>query len=372
MANIFASKKAAQKDQQVQRLKSLNDLTLDQSAQNEEPSEKKSISSNGILVMELDPSECYALQQVRTVFSEEEVNDRAASMRHYGQLTPINVRPKDATGRYLILNGECRWRAAQTIPGFKLKAVVIPRDASHSESDEIILQLIENVQRSDLQPLEIARACAVLREKGLSQKQIALQIGWTTGAGQQPNIDKVSRYLSLLDLPEEGQDLVESAIVLDMHTLIYLRKIHELDPATFTLLCDAARREEGLNRSRAKTEYEKLKKLATQEIQFPSDDIDTDGHLDEDTEVSNETMRDIDWSRDFDFDDGTENSSVKSTSKSNETQNRHQNPSVLVRVNGKQGILVITAADKKGLLTVEVDGQRMRVKPSDISIVTVQ
>lgn len=371
---MFQNKFAAKKEAKRGGLQSLDDLTIDKSAQAQpEIAPPLAISvNNQQIVLELDPSECYTLDQVRSFFSKEEINDRAASMKQYGQLTPINVRPKDHTGKYLILNGESRWRAAQTIPGFKLKAIVIPRLESHNDNDEIILQLIENVQRSDLQPLEIARGCARLRDKKMSLKDIASRIGWTKGTSQEPNIDKVSRYLSLLELPEEGQQLVEQGIVVDIDTLIYLRKIEDLDPHTFALLCEAARREDGLTRSRAKSEYEKLKKPAAQDQQEPIQDHgDTD--YSDDIDSDEEPLRAVDWKTDFAFEDNADvsNTARPSPGKSSESSSPNPVPVVKIKVNGQSGVLVLTPADRKGLLTVEINGQRMRVKAADITITTV-
>jgi len=96
----------------------------------------------------------------RKHFADSELEDLARSIRDKGLLQPIVVRPL-ATGEYEIVAGERRWRAAQRA-GIHDVPVLI-RELSDGEALEIAL--IENIQRSDLNPLEEARAYGLLMEQ---------------------------------------------------------------------------------------------------------------------------------------------------------------------------------------------------------------
>ena len=97
--------------------------------------------------------------QPRTQFGEEDLEELAASIREKGVLQPILVRPSRAQpGEYQIVAGERRWRAAQRA-GLKLVPVLV-RELGDNQAFEIAI--IENVQRSDLNPLEEAKAYAAL------------------------------------------------------------------------------------------------------------------------------------------------------------------------------------------------------------------
>ena len=212
----------------------------------------------------LPPSKFYADEQVRRKFDENEIKERAASMDANGQFQPIVVHPADAKGRHLIDKGECRWRAAQLIKGFKLKAIIDLEAPKRSRAKRIIGQISENDSRSNLANMEMAIAVGELSKEGLQQDEIAKELGWLAKESGKPNIMKVSRYLSILRLPEEGQALVEDEVVVDLMTLEYLRKIHEINPAKFSVLCALAI-DDGLTRKRAEQEFKQCKANAAGE-----------------------------------------------------------------------------------------------------------
>lgn len=136
--------------------------------------------------------------QPRTHFDPDALAELAASIKEHGLLQPLLVS-EGAGGKYLILAGERRWRAAGEA-GLERVPVVI---REHVDDDaELELALVENIQRRDLTPLEEARAYRHLREeRGLSQAQIAAKVG----------IDRstVANALRLFKLPAEVQALVE-------------------------------------------------------------------------------------------------------------------------------------------------------------------
>ncbi len=108
----------------------------------------------------------------RRYFADEEIQSLATSLKEKGVLQPIMVRPKGS--EYEIVAGERRWRAAQRA-GIHQVPVII-RELDDRETLEIAI--IENVQRSDLNPLEEARAYKMLMDQyDYTQQQLAESIG---------------------------------------------------------------------------------------------------------------------------------------------------------------------------------------------------
>jgi ParB family chromosome partitioning protein len=140
--------------------------------------------------------------QPRKRFEEEKLEELAASIREHGVVEPILVRRE--AGRYRILAGERRWRAAQRAGLKEIPAVV--REASEREAFE--LALVENLQREDLNAIEEAEAYEVLIEDhALTQEAIAQRVGKERST--------VANALRLLRLPAEVRDLVKEG-QLDM------------------------------------------------------------------------------------------------------------------------------------------------------------
>lgn len=141
-------------------------------------------------------------EQPRKRFDEQKLEELAASIRQHGIVEPILVRKEG--GRYRILAGERRWRAAQRAGLKEVPALV--REASDREAFE--LALVENIQRADLNAIEEAEAYEVLAtDHGLTQEEIAERVGKERST--------VANALRLLKLPEEVRDAVRSG-ELDM------------------------------------------------------------------------------------------------------------------------------------------------------------
>jgi ParB family chromosome partitioning protein len=136
--------------------------------------------------------------QPRRVFTEAEIEELSASIREKGILQPILVRPAPGqTGKYQIIAGERRWRAAQRAGLHQMPAIV--RDLDDLEVLEI--GIIENVQRADLNAMEEARAYKVLMERfGRTQDALAQALGKSRS--------HIANMLRLLGLPEVVQDHV--------------------------------------------------------------------------------------------------------------------------------------------------------------------
>ena len=137
--------------------------------------------------------------QPRADFDEEGLAELANSIRAQGIVQPIVVT-QDVDGGYLIVAGERRWRAARRA-GLDEVPVVVREVADDRELLEAAL--VENLQRSDLNPLEEAEAFRTLQERfELSQEEIAVRVG--------KGRSTVANRLRLLRLPEEIQDLLRS------------------------------------------------------------------------------------------------------------------------------------------------------------------
>jgi ParB family chromosome partitioning protein len=144
-------------------------------------------------------------KQPRRRFDEESLHALAGSLGDRGVLQPVLVRPK-APGRYELIAGERRWRAAQIAGLERIPALV--RDRGDAEALEVAL--IENMAREDLNPIDEARACAALVEElGLTRGEVGHRVGRGRVA--------VSNLMRLLDLPDEALDLLERGVFSEGH-----------------------------------------------------------------------------------------------------------------------------------------------------------
>ena len=131
--------------------------------------------------------------QPRKEFTADKLAELSASITAKGLIQPVIVRPL-GDGRYELIAGERRWRAAAKAGLTKIPAVV--RQAESAEAIE--LALIENIQREDLNPIETAQAYRHLAETfDLSHEEIAAKVG--------KDRSSITNLLRLLNLPEEIQ-----------------------------------------------------------------------------------------------------------------------------------------------------------------------
>jgi ParB family chromosome partitioning protein len=136
--------------------------------------------------------------QTRTRFEEAQLAELAASIAETGVVQPIVVRPI-ADGRFQLIAGERRWLASQRAGKETIPAII--RHASDEQAME--MTIVENLQRTDLNPMEQARAYERLaREFQLTQEQMAKRTGKDRAS--------VANFLRLLRLPPEVQTQVEN------------------------------------------------------------------------------------------------------------------------------------------------------------------
>jgi ParB family chromosome partitioning protein len=152
--------------------------------------------------------------QPRRTFSEESLQELAASIRAQGLMQPVVVRPRPHGGFELIA-GERRWRAAQ-LAGLERIPVVIKEVSDERAS---AMALIENIQREDLNPLEEAMALQRLKDEfELTQQQVADALGKSRVA--------VTNLLRLLNLAPAVRDMLEQGVIEMGHA----RALLSLDP----------------------------------------------------------------------------------------------------------------------------------------------
>ncbi|MDQ1741551.1 MAG: ParB family transcriptional regulator, chromosome partitioning protein [Pseudonocardiales bacterium] len=144
-------------------------------------------------------------RQPRQQFDEAGLLALAGSLGERGLLQPVLVRPA-VGGSYELIAGERRWRAAQLAGLATIPALVRVEDDAQS----LELALIENMAREDLNPIEEARACALLVEElGLTREEIGRRVGRSRVA--------VSNLLRLLDLPDEALDMLARGDLTEGH-----------------------------------------------------------------------------------------------------------------------------------------------------------
>ena len=139
-----------------------------------------------IAIGDIDPNP----DQPRRVFSEESIAQLAASIRDQGVLQPILVTPMSG-GRYRIVAGERRWRAAREAGLMAVPCIVREMDVVQ----QMEIALIENLQREDLNPIEVAQGIqSLMKQCGYTQETVAQRLCKSRPA--------VANLLRLLTLPE--------------------------------------------------------------------------------------------------------------------------------------------------------------------------
>lgn len=155
-----------------------------------------------ILIDDISPNP----RQPRTHFNYEELEELTASIREHGVIQPLIVTHGDIPGTYTLIAGERRWQASKQA-GLD-RVPVILREATDQERLE--LALIENIQRTDLSPLESAEAYRHLADDfGLSQEAIAQRVGKSRVA--------VSNTMRLLKLPEKVRQILAEGRITEGH-----------------------------------------------------------------------------------------------------------------------------------------------------------
>ena len=157
--------------------------------------------------------------QPRKDFTEEAIERLSASLLKHGQLMPIRVRWNPTIARWVVISGERRYRAAIRA-GLKSVACIFAEDGL-TQSEILQEQIIENLLREDLKPVEQAKAYRQLMDlHNWTAKELSGELQVSQGA--------ISKSLSLLTLPEELQTKVEQGL-LPPTTAYEVAKVQDLD-----------------------------------------------------------------------------------------------------------------------------------------------
>lgn len=168
------------------------------------PSDAGSTPQTGLAMLPIASIEPHP-EQPRRHFDDAALDELAASIAARGVIQPIVVRPH-GEGRFQIVAGERRWRAAQRAQAHEIPAIVRNLD----EREVTALALIENLQREDLNPIEEARAYQRLSERdGLTQQEIAEFVDKSRS--------HVANFMRLLSLPDEVLDHVATGALAMGH-----------------------------------------------------------------------------------------------------------------------------------------------------------
>ena len=157
-----------------------------------------------IAIGDIDPNP----DQPRHAFPEESIRQLAQSIRDQGVLQPILVAPMNG-GRYRIVAGERRWRAAREAGLTAVPCIVREMDAV----TQMEIALIENIQREDLNPIETAMGIQrLMKQCGYTQETVAARLSKSRPA--------VANLLRLLTLPEDVIDMVRRGVLSAGHARV--------------------------------------------------------------------------------------------------------------------------------------------------------
>ena len=182
-----------------------------------EEAEKTGVLEIDISLIELNPD------QPRKVFDDDEIEGLAQSISENGLINPVTLREKD--GKYQIISGERRFRALkflnkQTIPSLVLKNI--------PDNKMLELTLVENIQRADLNAIEVARSYKkLIEELNIKQEELANRVGKSRSS--------ISNSIRLLDLSDGIQDLILTGKITEGHARSIL-SLEENDDREFMAL----------------------------------------------------------------------------------------------------------------------------------------
>ncbi len=182
--------------------------TASRSARREVGEVRLAVDPTEISLDEIDPNP----EQPRRTFEPEQLERLADSLRRHGVLQPVVVRR--AGERYELVVGERRWRAAKLAQLTTIPIVV----SGSAPQDRLEPALVENVQRHDLNPIELAHAYRALLEGGATQQEVGERVGLDRSS--------VANHLRLLELSKEIQEDIEAERLSMGHAKALLQVSH--------------------------------------------------------------------------------------------------------------------------------------------------
>lgn len=205
--------------------------------------EKSKVLDKGLGYLLLPIEDVVSKAQVRKRFKD--IEELAATIKQNQLQSPIQVAPKDENGKYVILRGERRWRACKLLGMKEIKAII--DDTDYNSASMLIGEIVENVQRNDLDALELAMAIQrLVTEENLKPVEIAERLGKSRGF--------VSMHLSIANnLPLAAEKLMNEGFLMGAETLYILGQIEKEAPNAVQELCERAYAEgRGVTRGEAR------------------------------------------------------------------------------------------------------------------------
>lgn len=145
-------------------------------------------------------------QQPRSIMSSEALEELAVSIREHGIIQPLIVSKNPNDEKYTLVAGERRWHAAE-IAGLSIVPVI---ERNVTEQDQLEIALVENLQRADLSPLEMAEAYRTMADNfSMTHEQIAERVGKSRTS--------VTNTLRLLNLPDEVKRALVDNLITEGH-----------------------------------------------------------------------------------------------------------------------------------------------------------
>ncbi len=168
---------------------------------------EKSTSANAAGIQQVPIDEIQPNpQQPRSMIDQSALEELAASIVEHGIIQPLIVAEDPESGNYTLIAGERRWRAAQ-LAGLSMVPVI---ERTVTEQGQLELALIENLQRTDLTPLEMAEAYRQLSENfSLTHEKIAERVGKSRTS--------VTNTLRLLNLPDQVRKSLAEGLISEGH-----------------------------------------------------------------------------------------------------------------------------------------------------------
>lgn len=157
--------------------------------------------------------------QPRKHFDQAGLQDLAESIKANGLIQPVVVEDL-GSDHFQLIDGERRWRAAKLAGLQEIEAVIRPGMNGGGEQERLVLALVANLQRENLNPIEIANSYKEMTDMGMTHAEIARMVGQS-----QPNI---TLYLGFLDLEPEIQELYrQKKLPVDAVMFYKLRQLPE-------------------------------------------------------------------------------------------------------------------------------------------------
>ena len=154
--------------------------------------------------------------QPRKTFSRESLEELARSIRQKGILQPLLVRKAAIPGQYELVAGERRWRAAQLADLREVPVYV----REMSDDDVMLVALMENLQRENLNPAEEARALQIIKDRlSLTQEELAAKIGKSRSM--------VANSLRMLQLPARALESLQRGDITAGHARCLLAMVDD-------------------------------------------------------------------------------------------------------------------------------------------------